>query len=88
MGLVGQCGPLLGTRIYPATDSPYYRVGMWICAVFMVFNVVLALTLRTVLKWENRRLDAKYRKIDQRAGRVGVEDDGPNFRYVLWFKDY
>jgi len=36
LNIVGQCGPLLGTRVYPATDSPYYRLGMWTCASFML----------------------------------------------------
>ena len=59
LGLVGQCGPLLGTRVYPAKDAPYYRLGMWCCAVFMLFNAVLALGLRILLAWENRQLDKK-----------------------------
>jgi MFS transporter, ACS family, DAL5 transporter family protein len=62
LGLVGQCGPLLGTRVYPAQDAPYYRLGMWCCAVFMLFNALLALGLRLLLSWENRQLDKKWVK--------------------------
>ena len=94
LNLVGQCGPLLGTRVYPATDAPYYRTGMWVCAAFMLFNGVLAIGLRTLLVWENKRLDAKYgvvRRVDGKgevgdggsAVGVGEENDGPRFRYVL-----
>jgi MFS family permease len=60
LGLVGQCGPLLGTRVYPAKDAPYYRLGMWCCAGFMLFNALLAVGLRGLLTWENRQLDKKY----------------------------
>jgi hypothetical protein len=60
LNLVGQCGPLLGTRVYPASDSPYYRLGMWVCAAFMLFNGLLAFGLRCLLVWENKQLDRKY----------------------------
>jgi hypothetical protein len=97
INLVGQCGPLLGTRIYPANDGPYYRLGMWTCAAFMLFNGVLAVGLRLLLVWENKKLDEKFGKVGrlERDGRrrggegveglvgVGEENDGPRFRYVL-----
>ena len=98
LNLIGQCGPLLGTRVYPAKDSPYYRLGMWVCAGFMLFNAFLALSLRTLLVWENKKLDRKYGVVARvnRRGKsgdegfidggvigVGDENDGPRFRYVL-----
>lgn len=88
LNIIGQCGPLLGTRLYPATASPYYRSGMWTCAAFMIFNAFLAITLRTLLVWENKKLNIKYGEVQREAdGKVtasaGVENDGPNFRYVL-----
>lgn len=87
LNLIGQCGPLLGTRIYPATDSPYYRKGMWTCAAFMLFTGLLAVILRTYLASENKRLDTKYGAVenstDKNVSAAGVENDGPNFRYVL-----
>ncbi|KAF4629285.1 hypothetical protein G7Y89_g8861 [Cudoniella acicularis] len=86
LNLVGQCGPILGTRIFPATDAPYYRLGMWTCAAFMLFTGILAVILRTLLVWENKRLDAKHGPVEKATdGEVAaaVENDGPNFRYVL-----
>ncbi|KAF4627811.1 hypothetical protein G7Y89_g10341 [Cudoniella acicularis] len=86
LNLIGQCGPLLGTRVYPTEDMPYYRLGMWVCAGFMVFNGLLALGLRTLLMWENRKLDRKYgpvREGEEGVPRAGDENDGPRFRYVL-----
>jgi hypothetical protein len=66
LNLVGQCGPLLGTRIFPSSQSPRYVEGQSICAAFMFFNAILALSLRTLLQWENRKLDRKF-------GAVGAE---------------
>lgn len=56
LNLVGQCGPLVGTRLYPESDGPYYVRGMSVCAVFMVGVVLLAGGLRWRLGVENRRL--------------------------------
>lgn len=65
----------------------------------MLFNAVLALGLRTLLQWENRKLDRKFGivgrvdgdgktedGIEGGAGGIlegGDENDGPRFRYVL-----
>lgn len=99
MNIIGQCGPLLGTTLYPAGDAPYYRRGMWTCAGFMLFNGFLALSLRTLLIWENKKLDKKYGvRVERTMGgativgteedpkaevETALENDGPNFRYVL-----
>jgi dipeptide/tripeptide permease len=88
LNIVGQCGPLLGTRLYPLSEEPYYRKGMWVCAAFMLFNGFLALSLRLLLQWENNRLDKEYglveeiREVNGKAG-LGDENEGPRFRYVL-----
>jgi hypothetical protein len=50
----GQCGPLLGTRLFPAEDGPLYTRGMGICAIFMAAVAVLTWVLRQVLLRENR----------------------------------
>jgi len=82
LNVVGQCGPLLGTRLYPTNEGPLYKKGMWVCAAFMLFNAFLALALRVRLVWENRKLDEKYGpKGSNTEG--GEEYDGPNYRYVL-----
>lgn len=87
INLVGQCGPILGTRIYPEKEGPRYVKGMSICAAFMFFTAVLAIILRLLLVWENRKLDQKYGKVYEKSGSVddiAVEnDDHPKFRYVL-----
>jgi cyanate permease len=65
----GQCGPLLGTRLYPESDGPLYLTGMAVCAGFMTFVAVLAWVLRVVLTRENAR-----RRIENAAREEGQED--------------
>jgi hypothetical protein len=98
LNLIGQCGPLLGTRLYPAKEAPYFVKGQSVCAAFMFFTTLLVITLRTLLSWENRKLDRQYGSLDEQKARaesgekkgvqegemgVGVENYGPMFRYVL-----
>ena len=98
LNLVGQCGPLLGTRVFPSTQGPRYVEGQSICAAFMGFNAFLALSLRTLLVWENKRLDRRFGVVGEQQQQqekgekgeeeevddnVGEENTGPRFRYVL-----
>ena len=84
-----------GTRIY--NNAPYYVKGQSICAAFMFFNGILALSLRTLLAFENRKLDKQYGTVEEQRNRIatsesskeemaataGVENYGPLYRYVL-----
>jgi len=71
--LIGQCGPLVGTRLYPDKDAPYYTPGMASCAGAMVGVAILAVILRVYLSMKNRRpeigKEAEYTE-------VGNEEDG------------
>lgn len=59
LNIIGQFGPLLGTRLYPDSDKPYYVRGMSVCAGFMLSVFFLALVLRGILTRENSKsLDA------------------------------
>jgi MFS family permease len=53
LNLIGQCGPLVGTSIFPEKDGPWYVKGMAICAFFMILVGILATILRIVLKRQN-----------------------------------
>lgn len=98
LNAVGQCGPFLGTNVFPETDAPRYAKGLWICAGFMFFTTCLALGLRGLLMWENRQLDRKYgpvviaaapdpaREAGDLKGEsipVGEENYGASYRYQL-----
>ncbi|GAO15167.1 hypothetical protein UVI_02029350 [Ustilaginoidea virens] len=82
LNLVGQCGPLLGTRVYPEHEGPYYVKGHAVCAAFMLLVALLAVALRARLARENRELDARYGD-PASHGDEGVENYGPSYRYVL-----
>jgi len=64
---VGQCGPLLGTRLYPESEGPYYVRGMAVCGSAMVAVVLLVGVQRWRLKRANRERDRK----EAMEGRVG-----------------
>jgi hypothetical protein len=62
----------------------------------MFLFCLLSLLLRTLLSWENKKLDRKYGSVAQQKlamqeaasrgetkGEVGLENYGPMFRYVL-----
>ncbi|KAJ5567195.1 hypothetical protein N7535_006501 [Penicillium sp. DV-2018c] len=85
LNLIGQCGPFLGTNIFPDEEAPRFFKGMWVCAAFMFFTTFLALCLRILLVWENRRLDKQYGPPGQTKLDVPVAEDnyGANYRYVL-----
>lgn len=55
LNIVGQMGPLVGTRLYPDAEGPYYTKGMAVCAVAMGCVAVLTLVLRGVVRVQNRK---------------------------------
>ena len=79
--------------MFPTDEGPRYTKGMAISAAFTFFTGVLAFGLRTLLVWENRKLDEKYgsdhdRAVNQPGAKgegmeVGEENYGPKFRFVL-----
>ncbi|GJN69997.1 MFS transporter [Purpureocillium lilacinum] len=97
LNLIGQCGPLLGTRMYPQNEAPFFVKGQSICAAFMFFTTFLVIALRTCLVWENKKLDREYGTVEEQRARmaasqeagekpgseVAVENYGSLFRYVL-----
>lgn len=97
LNVIGQCGPLLGTRLYPTNEGPFYVKGQSVCAAFMFFTTLLVIGLRILLVRENKKLDQKYGTIEEQKARLAearergesivqdqaVENYGPMFRYVL-----
>ncbi|VVT48638.1 uncharacterized protein SAPINGB_P001877 [Magnusiomyces paraingens] len=80
--LVGQCGPLVGTRVYPATDTPRYTRGFWTCAGCLAASAALALWLRAHLAKLNRIRDNVYGPLVENAIEMvdsGEEDDDNGF---------
>ncbi|PYH90257.1 MFS general substrate transporter [Aspergillus ellipticus CBS 707.79] len=69
MNVIGQCGPLLGTRLYPRSQGPWYVRGMAVCGAFMLGVAVLAAVLRVLLRREMRMGKGEM-------GVGGEEDEG------------
>lgn len=84
-GMVGQCGPILGARLFPSTDKPWYAKGMWVCVGMLFGAAVISAALSFSLRWQNRRRDEKYGKSDLDYVPIEVEDAGdahPMYRYI------
>ena len=67
--VVGQCGPLLGVRLFPKSQAPYYVSGMSVCAAFMLLVAILALALRWDLARKNRSQNVTQYEM------VGTDDE-------------
>ncbi|KAK9350875.1 major facilitator superfamily domain-containing protein [Lipomyces doorenjongii] len=88
LNLVGQCGPLLGTRMFPQTDGPYYRKGMWVSCGCLFAVTLLAVILRFYLQLLNHRLDKRWGPVEsqnvEELQEVGVDREfNPTYRYIL-----
>jgi MFS family permease len=82
LNVVGQMGPLVGTRLYPDAEGPYYVKGMTVCAVSMGMVVILAFALRVVLSRENARMRGK-RKEAEGEGLVEGSREEKGFVYMI-----
>lgn len=61
LNVIGQIGPIVGTRLYPDQDRPFYVRGMSVCAMAMLLVFVFAGLLRLVLRRENARNEGANR---------------------------
>lgn len=74
---LGQCGPLVGTRVYPEEDGPDYLKGNLVCAGFMFLVGILAWSLKIVLGKENERKKREWFELSgEEEGEALVNDDG------------
>lgn len=79
LNIVGQCGPLIGTRLYPDSDKPWFVRGMLTCATFMLVVAILAFSLRLVLLRRNRVIAEKRDQMGiEMAEGEGLIDRGRN----------
>lgn len=82
LNVIGQMGPLVGTRLYPDAEGPYYVKGMSVCAGAMGMVVILALALRLVLKRENGKSREKWKQAEG-EGLVGGDAQAKEFVYMI-----
>lgn len=78
--MIGNCASIWGSYIYPASSAPRYILGGSINASMCVVVALLALVLRYVHQYENKKLDKAER--DAQFGEVDQEQENTGFRYV------
>lgn len=85
MMTVGQCGPLLGTNVFPSSDGPYYRKGSWICCAVSLLSAACACTLSFLLWRENKRRDRIYGPVQegQQVDMSSPESQEAGLRYII-----
>lgn len=84
---LGQCGPLLGTRLYPEREGPDYLKGNLVCAAFMILVGILAWALRIVLRRQNERRKRRWFDGGEREeGEAFITEGGrPRKREIFLF---
>ena len=90
---IGQCGPLLGTNVFPASEKPYYHKGMWISCAFCLLLAVCSVGLSLWLRHENKMMEREEGTwaLEDKEGEIrngdgrGVRHGGAvkRFRYIL-----
>ena len=87
LNLLGQFGPLVGTRLYPDSDKPYYVKGMAVCSLFMFLVALLAWWLRRLLVRENEGWTKDKEDLGNGEDEGLVDGSGPRtkarFTYIL-----
>jgi len=76
MYTIGQMGPLLGTNVFPESQKPYYRKGMWISASMCLMCCFLAILLSTILFLENKKMEREG--LIPRKGEEDTYQGAPN----------
>ncbi|GAB1215288.1 hypothetical protein ATERTT37_004474 [Aspergillus terreus] len=79
----GQCGPILGTNIFPETDAPYYRKGMWISCGACLIVVVMGVAQMFFLWSANRRRDREFGTEREEGKTTTAFGNDRTFRYTV-----
>lgn len=82
--MIGQCGSVLGTHAYPASEGPHYVKGLALCCGFEFLGALVCLILTVSFRLENARRDRVHGRPEE--GKVvdtrELADKTPEFRYV------
>ena len=82
LNILGQFGPLVGTRLYPDSDKPYYVKGMSVCSFFMFSVAVLAWFLRRRLARENEMCGVEYKPVAEQDEDEIAQGRGATTRFL------
>ncbi|CAK1360185.1 putative transporter [Cercospora beticola] len=88
LATIGQCGPLLGTNIFPESDKPFYRTGLWTSAAMCLMVAVLSVILSLWIIYENRKMAREGVPENQEFEEtsLGVQGEGQQQRRqrIVW----
>ncbi|THH00963.1 hypothetical protein EW026_g1643 [Hermanssonia centrifuga] len=82
---IGQCGSVLGSHLFPATEGPRYIKGFAVSCALEFLGTIVALILTLSYRIDNRQRDRKYGKVVDSEATVETRelaDKAPMFRYV------
>lgn len=87
--MVGNTATIYGSYMYPSSTGPQYIPGGSANAAVCIIVAGLALLLRYIHIWENKKLETAEQELAQ-AGEPGVKGPadasgariGPGFRYI------
>lgn len=87
--MIGNTASIYGSYMYPSSDGPQYIPGGSANTAICVLVALLALMLRYVHKWENKKLDRAENEANAVAEENGKGDLAatpelrePGFRYI------
>lgn len=83
LGFLGQLGPLIGVRLYPDEEGPYYTKGMAVCAGFMAVVAGLAWGLRGYLRGKNAEWYIEVEDDEERFVEGKRKRGGRRFVFIL-----
>lgn len=85
LATLGQCGPLLGTNVFPESEEPFYRKGTWISAAFSLLVFFCSIALSYWLWLENKKMDregvAEVQEFEDTS--IARESGQKNHRYII-----
>ncbi|THH23187.1 hypothetical protein EUX98_g7988 [Antrodiella citrinella] len=81
---IGQCGSVLGSHIFPATEGPRYIKGFAVACALEFLAAICGIILTIYYRLENRRRDREYGvpERDAAVDTTELADEAPLFRYV------
>jgi uncharacterized membrane protein YeaQ/YmgE (transglycosylase-associated protein family) len=77
---LGQCGPLLGTNVFPTNEKPFYVQGSWISTAFCLLVAIVSAGLSFSLWRENKNLDRIFDENPETETETGASR---GFRYII-----
>jgi MFS family permease len=86
-GTIGQCSPLLGTRLFPDSEKPYYRKGMYVSAGLLVAGFVIEALAIAYFYSINHAKDKVFKQFSSKENQDGdltpTENQQRPLQYIL-----